>query len=176
MPVILGVRAYNVKAPVPSHSAYYAEMAKPIGKVLADNVKALRKERRFTQPELAQKASLDPQTISRIERNERSTSLETLQGLAAGFKCEPWQLLCPTFDPRALPRLEAPKASKKDKQAVRHAVARLKQEWGSLTPSQRELFAETEEGKELLRHFPSERMDANAWSAADKNASRLRSG
>lgn len=43
--------------------------------------------------------------VGRIYKGESGTSVDSLYGLARVFGLEPWQLLVPGLDPKALPRL-----------------------------------------------------------------------
>jgi transcriptional regulator with XRE-family HTH domain len=56
-------------------------------------LRRLRKERGWTQEELAEKCKLDPRTIQKLERNENSPSLNTVITLAENFDMEPWEFL-----------------------------------------------------------------------------------
>jgi transcriptional regulator with XRE-family HTH domain len=53
----------------------------------------LRSEAGMTQAELAEKANLSIDSISRIERGDRSPSFESLERIAAALKTDPVQLL-----------------------------------------------------------------------------------
>ena len=53
----------------------------------------LRNEAGMTQAQLAEKANLSVDSISRIERGDRAPSLESLEKIAAALKTNPVQLL-----------------------------------------------------------------------------------
>ena len=74
--------------------------------VLGDNVKRLRgwyKDRndpeRSTQEGVGRLSGLSQTTVGRIEKGSHATELDTITALANAFKVEPWQMLCPDFDP-----------------------------------------------------------------------------
>jgi len=46
-------------------------------------------------------------------RDDRSPNLSTVIFVAAGFGCQPWQLLVPGFDPLDPPRVEEPSARRR---------------------------------------------------------------
>jgi transcriptional regulator with XRE-family HTH domain len=48
-------------------------------------LRRLRKERGWTQEELAGKCNLDPRTIQKLERNENSPTLNSIRALAKSF-------------------------------------------------------------------------------------------
>ena len=47
-------------------------------------------------------------TLGRVRNAENGTRLDTLDGIAETFGCEPWQLLVPGMDPAAMPKLVTP--------------------------------------------------------------------
>ncbi|TKT71406.1 helix-turn-helix transcriptional regulator [Afipia massiliensis] len=55
-------------------------------KALGRNVRRLRKEKGWTQDELAAKVKLEQTAISLIENNRANPTLSTLEALAAAFK------------------------------------------------------------------------------------------
>jgi transcriptional regulator with XRE-family HTH domain len=67
--------------------------AKPQHYRLAQGIKALRAERKWTQEQLSRKSGLHATEISRIESGERSPHLKTLQKVAAGLKVPCWFLV-----------------------------------------------------------------------------------
>jgi transcriptional regulator with XRE-family HTH domain len=172
---ILGVYAYSVKAQAPRRGRYYAEMPnRTMRAIVAANVKAMRLFRKLTQPGLAQRCSatfgrkIDTITISRVELNKQEPGVETIYTLAKGLDIEPWQLLVYDLDPSRLPAAKVSKPSKADIDAVE----KVKNVVADLTPEQRELFVNTDEGRSLVEHFPVEKMDGQRWSAASKPTSR----
>lgn len=46
--------------------------------------------------------------VGRIYKGEQPTDVDSLYGLAAVFHLEPWQLLVPGLNPKALPKLASP--------------------------------------------------------------------
>jgi transcriptional regulator with XRE-family HTH domain len=59
---------------------------------LGRRVKKLRKERRLSQEDLAEKINMSTDTISNIERASASTTIETLDKIARVFKLEFYEL------------------------------------------------------------------------------------
>jgi transcriptional regulator with XRE-family HTH domain len=55
-------------------------------RILARNLKRLRKERRLTQEELADLTELNRNHVGMIERQENAASVDTLEALAKPFK------------------------------------------------------------------------------------------
>jgi len=62
-------------------------------RVVADNVRRLRREARQSQEELAETASLHRTYVGAIERAERNLSLDNVERLALALKVEPAELL-----------------------------------------------------------------------------------
>lgn len=143
---------------------------KPLRQVLAENVKALRAYRKLSQSDMKARTKLDPGTVSRIELQKMSVSLETLGALARGLRVEPWQLVHP--DGAALVAQQPVSPEEHEK------VERLLEEIGELSKSaQAELFGKSETVREIMKaDSPSNtRLEQKGWSAATKSSSRLRS-
>jgi transcriptional regulator with XRE-family HTH domain len=64
---------------------------------LAQNLRALRQARSWSQEELAGRAGLHRTYVGAIERAERNVSLATIEALATGLECDPIELLANTF-------------------------------------------------------------------------------
>jgi transcriptional regulator with XRE-family HTH domain len=62
-------------------------------RVVADNVRRLRREAGQSQEELAETASLHRTYVGAIERAERNLSLDNVERLALALKVEPAELL-----------------------------------------------------------------------------------
>ena len=62
-------------------------------KVFGKNVRYRRKWRRWTQEDLAERASLHPAIISQIEREKTNPTLTTVETIARAFKLDPTVLL-----------------------------------------------------------------------------------
>ena len=62
-------------------------------RIVARNLKRLRRERRLTQEELADLAGLNRNYIGMIERQENAATVDTLEALAKALQIEPVQLL-----------------------------------------------------------------------------------
>ncbi|MFT6428192.1 MAG: transcriptional regulator with XRE-family HTH domain [Brevundimonas sp.] len=67
---------------------------KELRRVVASNVKRLRRERGFSQEDLGAASGLHRTYVGSVERAERNVSLDSLCALAAGLAIEAWQLLC----------------------------------------------------------------------------------
>jgi len=59
---------------------------KEITKTIADNLSKLRKQLRYTQKEMAEKADLNMNYYAKVERGEAIPSLKTIKKLAKAFK------------------------------------------------------------------------------------------
>jgi transcriptional regulator with XRE-family HTH domain len=65
-------------------------------KQLGQKIRELRKERRMSQTELAQKADVALMTISRLERGEHDPHVRTLWQIARGLGVPLLELMCST--------------------------------------------------------------------------------
>lgn len=66
---------------------------KDIKKILALNIKRLRKECGYSQEKLAELSSLHRTYIGSIEREERNVSIENIQAIAKAFQIDTYLLL-----------------------------------------------------------------------------------
>ena len=66
-----------------------------IKNLLSYNVRLYRDNLGYTQEELAEKAGISPPYLGAVERGEKWPSPETLAGIAAGLKVNPYDLLKP---------------------------------------------------------------------------------
>lgn len=64
-----------------------------LGKIVAENVKAIRLERGIPQAALAQKSKLTVRYISRLENTAPNVTLDVLERLAKGLGCSVTELL-----------------------------------------------------------------------------------
>ena len=62
-------------------------------RILARNLKRLRRERGLTQEELADLAGLNRNYVGMIERQENAASVDTVEALAAALQIKAVQLL-----------------------------------------------------------------------------------
>lgn len=60
--------------------------------LLGRELRRLRKERKLSVAQVAERAGLDPQDLARIERGETRIGLETLFRLLSGFEVEAHEL------------------------------------------------------------------------------------
>ena len=72
-----------------------------LGQLVADNLRAVRLQKKLSQESLAQKAGLSVSYVSMLERGQRSPPLDTLEALAKGLGVSPLALL------QELPRQKA---------------------------------------------------------------------
>jgi transcriptional regulator with XRE-family HTH domain len=61
--------------------------------VVARNVRVLRKQKGFTQEELADLAGLNRNYVGQIEREEKSPTVDVLEKLCEAMKLRPTELL-----------------------------------------------------------------------------------
>ncbi|MDP4199410.1 MAG: helix-turn-helix transcriptional regulator [Bacteroidota bacterium] len=61
--------------------------------ILAHNLRKYRARSKLTQEQLAWKAKLSPDFIGRVERAERTISLDNIEQIAKVLKIEPHRLL-----------------------------------------------------------------------------------
>lgn len=61
-------------------------MAKRLGKIVAENLRRLRKERGLSQMELAGLVGIDKNYVGMIERCESSPTVDMLERLASALK------------------------------------------------------------------------------------------
>lgn len=64
---------------------------------LAENLRRLRKERHWSQEELAFEAELHRTFVAHVERQVRNISLDNLEKLARAFGVQTFELLVPRF-------------------------------------------------------------------------------
>ena len=62
-------------------------------RIVARNLKRLRKERELTQEELADLAGLNRNYVGMIERQENAATVDTLEVLARALRVDPVRLL-----------------------------------------------------------------------------------
>ncbi len=67
-------------------------MVKCIKKLLGKRIKELRKERNYTQDVLAEKANIEPASLSNIENGKNYPTAETLEKIAFALEVEVYQL------------------------------------------------------------------------------------
>lgn len=72
--------------------------------LLGRKLRRLRKERKLSTAEVAERAGVDPQDLARIERGEARVGLETLFRLLAAFEVEAGELEHLMADERSEPR------------------------------------------------------------------------
>ncbi|MCR5882968.1 helix-turn-helix domain-containing protein [Rhizobacter sp. J219] len=63
--------------------------------VLAENIVRLRKERGWSQEELAFECGLHRTFVAHTERQARNISLDNIERVAAALGVAPWELLVP---------------------------------------------------------------------------------
>jgi transcriptional regulator with XRE-family HTH domain len=70
---------------------------------MKNRIKELRKLRKMTQQELAQKIGTSQVQIGRLENSERGLNIEDLPIIAKALDCEPWELLPLDMQPKITP-------------------------------------------------------------------------
>jgi DNA-binding XRE family transcriptional regulator len=83
------------------YAAHWARMAEQQARKVGERIRALRKARGLTGKELAKRAGIAPQSLSRIEHGQHDVVLTTLQALLAAMGCELRDLATP--DPDEVP-------------------------------------------------------------------------
>lgn len=69
--------------------------SKDLTRVLAENLRALRREQRLSQEELAEICGLHRTYVGSVERGERNVTLSTLEAFAQAFGVSVTSLLTP---------------------------------------------------------------------------------
>ncbi len=69
-------------------------------RIVAENLRTLRKQRKLSQEMLAKKAGISVSYVSMLERGERTPPLDTLETLAKALSVAPLQLLQGTAAPK----------------------------------------------------------------------------
>ncbi|EGQ4351191.1 XRE family transcriptional regulator [Staphylococcus pseudintermedius] len=64
-----------------------------LDKVIAANIRCLRKHKKLTQKELAERLATTRQHISDIERCKKNVSIAMLENIVKKLQVEPYQLL-----------------------------------------------------------------------------------
>lgn len=70
---------------------------------MENRIKEIRKLRKMTQQELADKLGISQAHIARIEKNERGLDIDVLPLFAKALDCEPWELLPKEMQPNITP-------------------------------------------------------------------------
>lgn len=66
-----------------------------VREILADNLRRLRKERRWSQEDLALEAELHRTFVAHVERQVRNISVDNIEKLALALGVHPFELLMP---------------------------------------------------------------------------------
>lgn len=86
---------------------------------MENRIKEIRKLRKMTQQELADKVGISQAHIARIEKNERGLDIDALPLFAKALDCEPWELLPKAMQPNITPEeAEVLRAVRKAKESV----------------------------------------------------------
>src|SRR5436309_4739360 len=67
-------------------------------KIVGGNIRRLRKSKRLTLEQLAEKAESNPKYLGAVERGEENIGLKKLEQVAAALRVEPYELLLPGED------------------------------------------------------------------------------
>lgn len=73
-----------------------------LSKIIGRHIKRLRKQRGWTQTELADQLNMSLDMVGRMERGQASPSLSTLSHLARAFDTQPEYLLVDDFMPATI--------------------------------------------------------------------------
>jgi len=65
------------------------DLAKPVLTRMGKNIRFLRRERKWTQEVLAEKASINDKELSHIESGNRNITIETLVKITYAFEINP---------------------------------------------------------------------------------------
>jgi transcriptional regulator with XRE-family HTH domain len=71
--------------------------------VMESRIKEIRKLRKMTQQELADKVGISQAHIARLEKNERGLDIDVLPLFAKALDVEPWELLPKEMQPDITP-------------------------------------------------------------------------
>ena len=86
---------------------------------MENRIKEIRKLRKMTQQELADKVGISQAHIARIEKNERGLDIDVLPLFAKALNCEPWELLPKEMQPNITPEeVEILRAVRKAKEVT----------------------------------------------------------
>ena len=64
-------------------------------KIVGGNIRRMRKARRLTLEQLAEKAESNPKYLGAVERGEENIGLKKLEQVAAALRVDPYELLLP---------------------------------------------------------------------------------
>src|SRR5437667_3706722 len=66
-----------------------------IFKIVGGNIRRMRKSKRLTLEQLAEKAESNPKYLGGVERGEENIGLKKLQQVAVALRVDPYELLLP---------------------------------------------------------------------------------
>lgn len=123
----VGFFASFEKAQMPFPHRQTKTMKKDVATILAENLNRLMDSRppRPSQKAIAQRAGLDQKTVSRILNMSVATSVSAVQGLAAIWELEPWQLLFPDLDPKNPPVVSMSQSERDAYELIRTAALKI---------------------------------------------------
>src|SRR5437867_13413967 len=64
-------------------------------KIVGGNIRRMRKSKRLTLEQLAEKAESNPKYLGAVERGEENIGLKKLEQVAAALRVDPYELLLP---------------------------------------------------------------------------------
>src|SRR5207249_2600623 len=64
-------------------------------KIVGGNIRRMRKSKRLTLEQLAEKADSNPKYLGAVERGEENIGLKKLEQVAAALRVDPYELLLP---------------------------------------------------------------------------------
>lgn len=157
------------------HSArrYYANVPrnKTLKELLAINITLVMDERKLTQAFVVANAkknghSINQTTVGRTKNAMYPATVDTVEAIASGLGVQPWQLLLPGLDAKAIPQ-SAPAAVELERD--RQQIEQIKESIAGLSPKQRDMFVRDNIVQDILAkpYYPPEKMGAG-WDASKK--------
>lgn len=120
MPRLIPEYGYGCQPHLVKESKYSGRMTTRA--LLSRNLKAIRRHRGLNQDQLA---PVPQTTISRIERGENATDIDTLTDVANALGVDVWILLAPELDPANMPVKALSQSDAEKNEELRAAAKRI---------------------------------------------------